>query len=322
MDHELDPPLERIVNIVHVIGGQKSQTAVILQLLEKMGRLRIGVPVIGILHLGPFGEHGIRLVKKQDGVQVSGPAEEGGNVLFRLPDVFAHHLGQVDAVQVQSQLIGHHLDGHGLPRPRGTIEKRTDPPAIRGLSVEAPFLAHHIPVPHLVADHLHLPPLFLVCHQILPAKNRIDQGGVPAQLVHGLLLDRLFQALRGNPGLPLPGPHHIRPDQGLPYPSGRQDVLIRKKRQIRPLFQRKLLPKSPPQDQPLPDGKHGELYGHEMQRIPGQIAGPVLTHPDKSPQLSGEDFQHPIQILRKLADAPRLLHIFLLVLPYSRLHKA
>ena len=89
---------------------------VCLHALQQIADLDVGVAVVAVLDLGALAEQRVRLVEEEDGPAAFGGLEHAAQVLFGLADVFTDHLAEVDAVEVQLQLVGQHLGGKGLAR--------------------------------------------------------------------------------------------------------------------------------------------------------------------------------------------------------------
>ena len=92
----------------------RRHTAVGCHFPEQVGHFDVGVTLARTLYLGSFAKQGIGLIEKQDGITGFGSAEDLAQVLFGLADVFAHDRGQVDAVEIETELVGHDLRRHRL----------------------------------------------------------------------------------------------------------------------------------------------------------------------------------------------------------------
>jgi hypothetical protein len=79
-------------------------------------------------------------IEEQHPVGVGSGPEHLVEVLLRLPDVLAHHLGQIDLEQVQAQLAGQHLGCEGLAGPGGAEEQRGGTGTARQLRGETPII--------------------------------------------------------------------------------------------------------------------------------------------------------------------------------------
>ena len=94
------------------------------------------------LHLGPLAEQGVRLVEQQQHRCPLARLEQLAQVLLGLPDVLAHHPGQVDAVQVEPERAGQDLRGHRLAGAARAREQSGRAAAGRGEPGEAPVVEH------------------------------------------------------------------------------------------------------------------------------------------------------------------------------------
>ena len=61
-------------------------------------------------------------------------------ILFGFADILAHHLREVDAVEVEPQRIRDDFGSHGLSGAGAAEEQRGDTETVRELACEAPFV--------------------------------------------------------------------------------------------------------------------------------------------------------------------------------------
>src|SRR5262249_55209127 len=73
-------------------------------------------------------------------------------VLFRFADVLAHNLAQIDAVQVEPELVCKHLGGHRLARAARAREQCAYPEPSRALGCESPLIINFRSPPDMSCD--------------------------------------------------------------------------------------------------------------------------------------------------------------------------
>ena len=186
MHHIGDAPHKRRVDVLHQVGGQHAHPVVILDLLEQIGHLHVGVPVVGVLYVAPLAEDGVALIEEQDAVGIAGLVEYGLQVLFRFADILADDLGDVDLIHLHIQLPGDHLGAHGLARARRPCKQDGQALAIAQLFLKAPFLVDPVLVADMVAGLLHQPLLGLGQHHVLPGIAGLHPPGQLIQPVYHL----------------------------------------------------------------------------------------------------------------------------------------
>src|SRR5262245_8212126 len=128
---------------------------------------------MAILDLTAFAEQGVRLVEQQNRSTLFGGIEHKPEVLFCFSDVLAHHLAQVDAVQVESQFVCQHLSRHRLARAAGASEQRADAEAASALGCESPLIVDLWPPPDVSGDIAQSLTLGLGQHEIVPGRRRL-----------------------------------------------------------------------------------------------------------------------------------------------------
>ena len=186
MHHIGDAPHKRRVDVLHQVGGQHAHPVVILDLLEQIGHLHVGVPVVGVLYVAPLAEDGVALVEEQDAIGIAGLVEHGLQVLFRFADILADDLGDVDLIHLHVQLPGDHLGAHGLARARRPCKQDGQALAIAQLFFKAPFLIDPVLVADMVAGLLHQPLLGLGQHHVHPGVAGLHPPGQLIQPMHHL----------------------------------------------------------------------------------------------------------------------------------------
>src|SRR6188508_303133 len=67
VDDDVEPTREGLVDVGPEVGGEDGKPVEALHPLKQEGTLDVGVPVVGVLDLGAFAEHGIGLVEEEDG---------------------------------------------------------------------------------------------------------------------------------------------------------------------------------------------------------------------------------------------------------------
>ena len=109
------------------VGRQDRQAAVGLHPLQQVVDLDVGVAVVAVLDLAALAEQRVGLVEEQDrAAALSAASNSAAQVLLGLADVLADHGGQVDAVEVEPQLVGDDLGGHRLAGAARAGEQRAD----------------------------------------------------------------------------------------------------------------------------------------------------------------------------------------------------
>src|SRR5262249_37748952 len=100
--------------------------------------------------------------------------EDSTQVLLGFSDVLAHDRRQVDAIEIQSQLVREHLGCHRLACSARAGEEHAEPEPARTAAREAPRLEHPHAVPYMSADVAKHLLLRLRQHEIVPCRSRLD----------------------------------------------------------------------------------------------------------------------------------------------------
>ncbi len=124
---------------------------------------------MGVLHLAALPEQRVRFVEEQDGAAGLRSVEQSSQVLLGFADVLVDHRRQVDAMQVEPQVVGDHLGGHRLAGAAGAGEQCADAQAAADPVGEAPAVVHGVPVSDLVCDLVQCGELFGGQHDVVPA---------------------------------------------------------------------------------------------------------------------------------------------------------
>lgn len=134
VDHQVQAPGERLVDVGAQVGGEQRDAVEGLQPLEQVGALHVGVLVVRVLDLRPLPEDGVGLVEEQYGVGAVGLGEDALQVLLGLADVLVDDRGELDDVEIEAEfggddLGGERLAGAGLAREQS--EHPSAAPAMR-----------------------------------------------------------------------------------------------------------------------------------------------------------------------------------------------
>ena len=79
---------------------------------KQVAHLDIGVAVVAVLDLAALAEERIGLVEEEHGAARLGRVEDGAQILLGLADVLRHDAREVDAVEIEREIVGDRL-----PRP-------------------------------------------------------------------------------------------------------------------------------------------------------------------------------------------------------------
>ena len=126
LHHESQAAQERGVERGLQVRRQDRQAAVRFHALQQIAHLDVGVAIVAVAHLAAFAEERIGLVEEQDRAAVLRGVEHPAQVLFGFADVLAHHRGQIDPIEIETQLAGEHFGRHGLARAARAGEERAD----------------------------------------------------------------------------------------------------------------------------------------------------------------------------------------------------
>src|SRR6185437_17118570 len=89
-----------------------------------------------------LAEYRVGLVEQQDGAHIGSLGEDPFQVLLGLTDVLVHNGGKVHCVQIQTEVGGDHLRGHGLARSGVAGEQCCHPDAAPAASAHPPVGQH------------------------------------------------------------------------------------------------------------------------------------------------------------------------------------
>ena len=196
----MQPPHEGLVHVLVPVGGKDDDALVFVHPLQEVADLDIGVPVMGVANLAAPAEKGVRFVEEQDGVAALGLGEDFGQVLLRLPDVFADHRRKIDLVDVQRQRAGDDVGSHRLAGPRGAGKQHVETFAQRQFPPEAPLLVDDGPVLDVVADLAQSLPLVDRQDDIVPTVVGADLLGQDRQFLIGMKPAGRVEVVDGDPG--------------------------------------------------------------------------------------------------------------------------
>ena len=171
---EAQAALEGAIERGLLVAREDRQAAVGLDALQQVAHLDVGVAVVAVPDLAALAEQRVGLVEEQDRAAVLGGVEEPGEVLLRFADVLAHDRGEIDAVELEMQLVREHLGRHRLAGAALAGEERRDAQSARALPGKPPPLEDGEPMAQM---HRHLPQserLRLGQHQVVPARGRVD----------------------------------------------------------------------------------------------------------------------------------------------------
>ena len=149
--HKAQAAAERVVQPGLQVGGQHGQALKRLQALQQVTHFDVGVAVVAVAPLAALAKQGVGLVKEQHRPAVFSRVEQLAQVLLRLANVLADHRRQVDAIQVQPQLVGQDFGRHSLAGAAFAAEQHRDAqPA--AAAAESPGVVHGAAPFHLVGN--------------------------------------------------------------------------------------------------------------------------------------------------------------------------
>ena len=94
-----------------------TETFMALDMLEEIAHVEIGIPILCIFHLRACSKERIGFVKEENRFTAFGPPKYSPQIFLRLANVLTGHLREIDCVQIQVPILGHH--GGGFLRWRG-----------------------------------------------------------------------------------------------------------------------------------------------------------------------------------------------------------
>src|SRR5437773_9539587 len=107
----MKPPRECVVDLSAIAGGEDREAGVVLDSLQEIIDLDVGVTVVAILHVGAFAKEGICFVEKEDRTTLPCRIEDATQILLRLASIFRDNAAQIDGVWVFSQIAGQSTGG-------------------------------------------------------------------------------------------------------------------------------------------------------------------------------------------------------------------
>ena len=174
VDRVVHPARERLVDVAAEIRREDHQAAVLLELLQQVRDLDVGVAVVRILHLRALAEERVRLVEEEDRVRAFGGGEDPVEVLLGLPDVLRDDGGQVNAEELEPELARQHLGGHRLARAGLAREEHLQALRAGDGPLVAPFGEHEVAVAEVSGDRAEHFALALRQDEIVPGERRIE----------------------------------------------------------------------------------------------------------------------------------------------------
>src|SRR5437773_1401209 len=113
----MKPPRECVVDLSPIAGGEDLEAGVVLDSLQEIIDLDVGVTVLTIFHVGAFAKERICFVEKEDRTTLLCRIEDAAQILLRLANIFRDDSTQIDAVYVFSQIAGQSLGGDERAHP-------------------------------------------------------------------------------------------------------------------------------------------------------------------------------------------------------------
>ncbi len=94
----MKPSRERVVDLITSAGGEDGGAGVVLDSLQEIINLDVGVTVVAIMHIGAFAKERIRFVEKEDRTTAIRRIEDAPQILLRLANIFRDDGAQIDPV--------------------------------------------------------------------------------------------------------------------------------------------------------------------------------------------------------------------------------
>src|SRR5260370_15474374 len=129
-----------------------------------------------------------------------GFAEDGAEVFFSLPNVFAHDAREIDLEKFKREFVGKYFRSHCLAGSGRSGEEGVEALAAAELLAKAPILMHAPSVFHPSFEALELVLLFSWQHDVVPAVTRVDANREAANLCAGERAPGVEQVLRSRLG--------------------------------------------------------------------------------------------------------------------------
>ncbi len=139
---ESQPAQKSRIDRALYVGREDCEAAIRFHPLQQVADFHIGVAIVAVLDVTALPEERVGLVEEQDAAALLGCVENATQVLLGLTYVLADDLAQIDAIQIEPQLVREHLGGHGLARAARTGEQRSDPEAALATCCESPLFVN------------------------------------------------------------------------------------------------------------------------------------------------------------------------------------
>lgn len=111
LDDKAQATNEGGIQIAPQIRREDGQAVVLLDALQEIGDVGVGVPVVAITHPAAIAEERIRLVEEQDGAAGLDRIEDPAQVLLGLADILRDDGAQVDAVESAARVRREYFRG-------------------------------------------------------------------------------------------------------------------------------------------------------------------------------------------------------------------
>jgi hypothetical protein len=107
---------------------------------------------VTVFYFTAFAKQRISLVEKENRATILRSVEKPAQVLFGFTDVLADDGGQVDAKQIEAQIVGDHFRRHRLPGPALTREESIDTQTTRSFGCKSPIFVDGVTMSDLAGD--------------------------------------------------------------------------------------------------------------------------------------------------------------------------
>ena len=141
---------------------------------------------MSVLDFTAFAEQRVRLIEEENRAAILGSVKDAAQILFGLTDVFTHHTGEIDTIEVEPQFMRQDFRRHSFSCPTGTSEEGTDAKPTATHGAKPPGLIHRGPMGHVHGDLSQQRLLRVREHQIVPHRRWLDAPGQALQLGAGL----------------------------------------------------------------------------------------------------------------------------------------
>jgi len=181
---------EGFVDITAEIRRQNDRPVVLFKLLKEIGDFNIGVAVVRVFHFAPLTEEGIGFVEEEYALASAGGGEDAIEIFFCLADVLADDAGQIDAKDVEPQVIADNAGSHGLARARSAGEQGFQTFDSRVSLAEAPSVIDGVAMAYRFGEFADLPQGRCGEHEIVPRLARYQAASEATDRALGLIADR------------------------------------------------------------------------------------------------------------------------------------